>query len=547
MNSSELEKSHSEQRLPLQLSRITKRFPGIVANDSVDFTLEEGEIHTILGENGAGKSTLMNMIAGLYPADAGEMRVFGEQVNFTNPRQAIEKSIGMVFQHFMLVRNHTVAENIILGLPGVVKLKLKEVHQQIREISERYDLYVEPEKKIQELSVGEQQRVEIVKVLFRGARILILDEPTAVLTPQESEALYEIMEKMVNEKHSIIFITHKMKEVMALSHRITVLSRGKVMATLKKDETNPQELADLMISNLEAKDLVKVSEFLRDTTAEEKDGDGSVSQKQKKKFGNLTVALKDIHAVNDLGHPSLKGISLDIRTGEILGMAGVSGNGQPELTDVLSGLRSPTRGKYQFEDVPLNKPTVNEMINMGVGYIPEDRKRFGVSSGMSIAYNFLLRDFQNPQFCSRQLLKLSNIFDYGQKKMEEFDIRAPTEKTPVGLLSGGNMQKVILAREISRPLKLLLAAQPTRGLDIHATSFIREQICQARDRGLAVLWISEDLDELLMVADRIAVIFDGRIVGTLSHEEASVTLIGQMMTGMNKNGTEHVMEKREYA
>ncbi|MDP7605577.1 MAG: ABC transporter ATP-binding protein [SAR324 cluster bacterium] len=547
MNSSEIEKSHSEQRLPLQLSRITKSFPGIVANDSVDFTLEEGEIHTILGENGAGKSTLMNMIAGLYPADAGEMHVFGEQVNFTNPRQAIEKSIGMVFQHFMLVRNHTVAENIILGLPGVVKLKLKEVHQQIREISERYDLYVEPEKKIQELSVGEQQRVEIVKVLFRGARILILDEPTAVLTPQESEALYEIMEKMVNEKHSIIFITHKMKEVMALSHRITVLSRGKVMATLKKDETNPQELADLMISNLEAKDLVKVSEFLRDTTAEEKDGDGSVSQKQKKKFGNLTVALKDIHAVNDLGHPSLKGISLDIRTGEILGMAGVSGNGQPELTDVLSGLRSPKRGKYQFEDVPLNKPTVNEMIDMGVGYIPEDRKRFGVSSGMSIAYNFLLRDFQNPQFCSRQLLKLSNIFDYGQKKMEEFDIRAPTEKTPVGLLSGGNMQKVILAREISRPLKLLLAAQPTRGLDIHATSFIREQICQARDRGLAVLWISEDLDELLMVADRIAVIFDGRIVGTLSHEEASVTLIGQMMTGMNKNGTEHVMEKREYA
>ena len=509
--------------------------------------MEEGEIHTILGENGAGKSTLMNMIAGLYPADAGEMRVFGEQVNFTNPCQAIEKSIGMVFQHFMLVRNHTVAENIILGLPGVVKLKLKEVHQQIREISERYDLYVDPEKKIQELSVGEQQRVEIVKVLFKGARVLILDEPTAVLTPQESEALYEIMEKMVSEKHSIIFITHKMKEVMALSHRITVLSRGKVMATLKKDETNPQELADLMISNLEAKDLVKVSEFLWDTTVDEKKGEGSVSQKQKKKFGNLTVALRDIHAVNDLGYPALKGISLDIRAGEILGMAGVSGNGQPELTDVLSGLRSPTRGKYQFEDVPLNKPTVNEMIDMGVGYIPEDRKRFGVSSGMSIAYNFLLRDFQNPQFCSRQLLKLSNIFDYGQKKMQEFDIRAPTEKTPVGLLSGGNMQKVILAREISRPLKLLLAAQPTRGLDIHATSFICEQICQARDRGLAVLWISEDLDELLMVADRIAVIFDGCIVGTLSQEEASVNVIGQMMTGMNKNGTEHVMEKKEYA
>jgi len=241
--------------------------------------------------------------------------------------------------------------------------------------------------------------------------------------------------------------------------------------------------------------------------------------------------------LNDLGYPALKGISLDIRAGEILGMAGVSGNGQLELMDVLSGLRCPTRGKYQFENEFLNKPTVNEMINRGVGYIQEDRKRLGVSSGMSIAYNFLLRDFRNPQFCSGKLLKPSNISDYGRKKMQEFDIRAPTEKTNVGLLSGGNMQKVILAREISRPLKLLLASQPTRGLDIHATSFIRDQICQARDRGLAILWISEDLDELLVVADRIAVIMDGRIVGILSHEEASVSLIGQMMTGMNNNCT----------
>ena len=534
MNSYETEVPHSDKLLPLELNGITKRFPGIIANDSIDFTLEEGEIHSILGENGAGKSTLMNIIAGLYPPDNGEMQVFGEQVNFSNPRHAIEKNIGMVFQHFMLVRNHTVAENIILGLPGVLKLKLKEANQQIREISERYDLYVDPEKKIQELSVGEQQRVEIVKVLFRGARILILDEPTAVLTPQESEALYEIMEKMVNEKQSIIFITHKMKEVMALSHRISVLSRGKMMSTLEKDETSPKELADLMISNLEDENLVNVAEILRDTGVEE---NNIVSPREREKFGNLTVVLKDIHALNDLGYPALKGISLDIRAGEILGMAGVSGNGQPELTDVLSGLRYPTRGKYQFENEFLNKPTVNEMINRGVGYIPEDRKRLGVSSGMSIAYNFLLRDFGNPQFCSGKLLNPSNISDYGQKKMQEFDIRAPTEKTNVGLLSGGNMQKVILAREISRPLKLLLASQPTRGLDIHATSFIRDQICQARDRGLAILWISEDLDELLVVADRIAVIMDGRIVGILSHEEASVSLIGQMMTGMNNNCT----------
>ncbi|MED5435751.1 MAG: ABC transporter ATP-binding protein [SAR324 cluster bacterium] len=542
-----METPQKSPQLSLELRGITKKFPGIVANESVDFDLRESEIHTILGENGAGKSTLMNMIAGLFPADEGEMRVFGEKVNFTNPRQAIKKSIGMVFQHFMLVKNHTVAENIILGQPGMVRLNLKEVHQQIREISERYDLFVDPEKKIQQLSVGEQQRVEIVKVLFRGARILILDEPTAVLTPQESEALYEIMQRMTKEKHSIIFITHKMKEVMALSHRITVLSRGKVMATMQRKETNPQKLADLMIGNLEAQDVVKVSEFLRKTVVEESIEVDSESQKIQQKSGNLTVALKNIHAVNDLGHPALKGISFEIRSGEILGMAGVSGNGQPELTDVLSGLRPATQGTYQFEEGALINPTVNEMIERGIGYIPEDRKKYGVSSGMSIAYNFLLRDFRNPEFCSHQLLKQANIIDYGQKKMEEFDIRAPSAKSQVGLLSGGNMQKVILAREISRPLSLLLASQPPRGLDIHATSFIREQICRARDNGLAVLWISEDLDELLMVADRIAVIFDGRIVGILSQEEASVSLIGQMMTGMSSDGPENLLENNENA
>jgi len=499
--------------------------------------LREGEIHTILGENGAGKSTLMNIIAGLYPADAGEIRVFGELVNFTNPRKAIEKSIGMVFQHFMLVRNHTVAENIILGMPGLAALELKKVNQQIREISERYDLFVDPEKKIQELSVGEQQRVEIVKVLFRGARILILDEPTAVLTPQESKALYEIMQRMAAEKHSIIFITHKMKEVMALSHRITVLSRGKVMATLKREDTDPETLANLMIGSLGKKESLKVTELLKETELDKREKLQTGTEEKKQKFGKLTVALKDIHAVNDLGQPALKGVSLEIYAGEILGMAGVSGNGQPELADVLSGMRSPIQGSYHFEETPLEKPTVNEMIDRGVGYIPEDRKKFGISSGMSIAYNFLLRDFRNPKFISNQLLVLQNIFEYGNSKIKEFDIRAPSEKTPVGLLSGGNMQKVILAREISRSLKLLLASQPTRGLDIHSTSFIREQICQARDQGLAVLWISEDLDELLLVADRIAVIFDGRIVGILTQQEASISLIGQMMTGMENNNS----------
>jgi len=540
MKSTELEKISNSEVLPLELRGITKIFPGIVANDSIDFNLREGEIHSILGENGAGKSTLMNIIAGLYAQDSGEMLVFDKKVNFSNPKQAIDKGIGMVFQHFMLIKNHTVAENIILGMPGLFELNLNEVKRQIREISERYDLFVDPEKKIQELSVGEQQRVEIVKVLYRGARILILDEPTAVLTPQESEALYEIMQRMTSEKHSIIFITHKMKEVMALSHRITVLSRGKVMETLQKDETNPNKLAELMIGNLEMIDSEKAGEFLQRTINQEKNK-FKLDQKKKENVSE-TLSIKDIFASNDLGHLALKGISFSIQAGEILGMAGVSGNGQPELTDVLSGLRSISSGEYIFDGKLLENPTVNEMIGLGVGYIPEDRKKYGVSSGMSIAYNFLLRDFQNSEFFSLELLNNSNILDYTQKKIHEFDIRTASEKTPVGLLSGGNMQKVILAREISRSLKLLLASQPTRGLDIHATSFIREQICKARDHGLAVLWISEDLDELLSVSDRIAVIYDGRIIGIISQEEATVEGIGQLMTGMEDKKSNNLNE-----
>jgi len=348
------------------------------------------------------------------------------------------------------------------------------------------------------------------------------------------------MQRMTNEKHSIIFITHKMKEVMALSHRITVLSRGKVMETLQKSETNPDKLAELMISNLDMIDSEKASELLHRAINNEKDKLKSDQKKGKKV--NATLSIKDIYASNELGHQALKGISFDIKAGEILGMAGVSGNGQPELTDVLSGLLPVSSGEYFFEGKSLENPTVNEMIDLGVGYIPEDRKKYGVSGGMSIAYNFLLRDFQNSEFFSRELLKNSKILDYSQSKMLEFDIRASSEKTPVGLLSGGNMQKVILAREISRSLKLLLASQPTRGLDIHATSFIREQICKARDRGLAVLWISEDLDELLSVSDRIAVIFDGRIIGIISQEDASVEEIGQLMTGMEEKASGYLKE-----
>ncbi|MEE2717180.1 MAG: ABC transporter ATP-binding protein [SAR324 cluster bacterium] len=516
----------------LELRGITKRFPGVLANDGIDLDLHEGEIHTILGENGAGKSTLMSIIAGLYTPDEGELRMRGQAAQFSTPREAIAQGIGMVFQHFMLVRNHTVAENIILGLPGAAVLDLGKLHQEIQELSDRYDLHVDPERKIHELSVGEQQRVEIVKVLYRGARLLILDEPTAVLTPQESEALYRIMRNLTQQGHSILFISHKMKEVMALSDRITVLNQGRVMATLHRKDTSPEQLAAFMLGHTtDPATDVEAAELLRAEVVEEAAGEPAASEDTT--AHSTILELRDIHAVNDLGHPALKGISLELRENEILGMAGVSGNGQRELAEVLAGLRSYTSGTCLFEQTPLQRLNVEQMINRGVGYIPEDRKKFGVASGLTIAQNFLLRNFRNANFFwKRFLINRSALQRYGREKMEAFDVRAPSEKTRVGLLSGGNMQKVILARETSRDLRVLLACQPTRGLDIHATQFIRDEIGKARDRGLAVLWVSEDLDELLLMADRIAVIFDGHIVGTLARQEATVEQIGRMMTGM---------------
>lgn len=512
----------------LELQGITKAFPGVLANDHIDLDLRAGEIHTILGENGAGKSTLMSIIAGLYAPDEGEIRIHGKPVLFRNPRQAIEHGIGMVFQHFMLVRNHTVAENIILGQPGAQALDFRKVNQEIREISERYNLEVDPTRRVRDLSVGEQQRVEIIKVLYRGAQVLILDEPTAVLTPQESEALYRIMQRMSQEGQSLLFISHKMKEVMALSHRITVIHHGRLMTTLQREDTTPEALASWMMGNapkaqLDADEAVVLQEAQAEQVAQ---------QPTESEQGRTVVSLEAVHAVNDLGHPALKGVSLELRAGEVLGMAGVSGNGQRELAEVLCGLRPLTSGRFQFEGETLAPPEVNDLIQRGVGYIPEDRKKFGVASGMSIAENFLLRDFQNSQFFQNALLQHRAIQQYGHEKMGEFDVRAPSEKTRVGLLSGGNMQKVILARETSRPLKVLLACQPTRGLDIHATRFIRESIGAGREEGLAVLWISEDLDELMLLSDRIAVLFDGRIVGVLPRSDASVEQIGRMMTGM---------------
>ena len=520
-----------DKRVILSLSGISKQFPGVLANDGINFDLKEGEIHTILGENGAGKSTLMNIIDGIFPPDSGKISLFGHQVVFSNPRQAISHGIGMVFQHFMLIQNHSVAENIILGTGGLGQLKIDQVHRQINEICERYDLHVDPERKIRELSIGEQQRVEIIKVLYRGAKILILDEPTAVLTPQESEALYQIMQRLAEKNHSIIFISHKMKEVLDLSHRITVLNRGRSMGTFPREETNGEMLSNLMLGKNDPH--LTSGSGTTESGGSIPEGDFKTGRISSAKKGEEVVRLTDIYARNDRGNMVLNGLSFSLHQGEIVGVAGVSGNGQVELAEVLSGMRNFTRGSFTFLNEHLRKPNVVQMIKKGVGYIPEDRKSFGVSSGLSIAYNFMLRDLNNRKYFKHGMLQRNSVQEWGRNQMKKFDVRAPSEKINVGSLSGGNMQKVILARETSRQLRLLLACQSTRGLDIHATSFIRTQISKARERGLAVLWISEDLDELMMLADRIAVIFRGKFIRILKREEASMQLLGRLMTGVN--------------
>ena len=510
------------QPIVLELKNITKSFPGIIANDHINFDLKKGEIHTLLGENGAGKSTLMNIISGLYPADEGELIVNGEKTNFLNPKQAILAGIGMVHQHFMLIKNHTVAENIILGTPQNFHLSSKKIFKEITTISEEYGLYVDPSRKIQNLSVGEQQRVEILKVLYRGAQILILDEPTAVLSPQESESLFKILHKMVATGHSVIFISHKMKEVLAISDRITILSKGKILKTVQRDTTTAEALAKIMMGERKVFSVSsKDSQSKLDTKTQ-----STVRQ-------NTVIELKNLYADNKQGQPVLNNLSLEIKSGEILGLAGISGNGQSELAKVLGGLIPFKKGEYLFEGEALDKVSVAKMIKLGVGYIPEDRKRFGIAKGLSIGNNFLIRDYQNPYFYQNKVINWHKVYKYARKKMTEFDIRAPSEKTFIGKLSGGNIQKTILSREISRSIKFLLANQPIRGLDVNAAEDIRELILKAKESGLAILLISEDLDEILTISDRIAVIYNGKIQKIISRDEANIEEIGLIMTGIS--------------
>ena len=501
--------------LAVRMRGICKRFAGVVANDHVNLEVRAGEVHALLGENGAGKSTLMNILSGLYRADAGEIFIHGRRVDIRSPRRAIELGIGMVHQHFMLVEMHTVAENITLGLdrPRFL-LNLRQIEREIGQISERYGLQVDPRAYIWQLSVGEQQRVEILKMLYRGVDILILDEPTAVLTPQEADELFATLRQMASEGRSVIFISHKLDEVMHIADRITVLRGGKVAATLDRASTDKRQLARLMVGREVLFNLAKTP-F---------------------KPGEVVLEVRNVHALSDRGMPALKDVSFTIRRGEILGVAGVAGNGQRELAEVITGLRKVTRGEIIIRSQNMTNASPRKVIDEKVSHVPEDRLGMGLIPNLPVSDNAILKGYLHPPLSRGPFLDGVSIRSFVQKLIDSFDVATPSQDIPIKLLSGGNLQKTLLAREISVGPELMVAVHPTRGLDVGATEFVQRTLLKQRDDGLAILLISEDLDELLALSDRIAVMYGGQIRAIVNAAEADIAEIGLMMASKEPAG-----------
>jgi len=489
---------------------ITKRFPGVLANDHVDLEVQAGQVHALLGENGAGKTTLMNILSGLYRADEGEIYIGGRRADLQSPRDAIDLGIGMVHQHFMLVEPHTVAENVILGLntPRFF-LDMSRIERQIAEFSRQYGLQVDPQARIWQLSVGEQQRVEILKMLYRGVDILIMDEPTAVLTPQEVDELFTTLRRMADGGKVIIFISHKLDEVMAISDQITVLRGGRVVATVDTGQTTKEELARMMVGR---EVLFRVD-------------------KARVAPGEVVLEVRNLQSLNDMGLPALKDVSFAIRQGEILGIAGVAGNGQRELAEVVTGLRKATCGWVLITGCDLTNCSPRRVIRQQVSHVPEDRLGIGLVPNLAISDNIILKSYQGPPLAKGPFLDRSSITRFASRLIEAFSIVTPSQETPVKLLSGGNLQRTILAREISVGPRLMVAVHPTRGLDIGATESVRNLLLKQREDGAAILLISEDLDELLSISDRIAVMYEGRIMGVVDVEGADIEEIGLMMAG----------------
>ncbi|MBN1266753.1 MAG: ABC transporter ATP-binding protein [Anaerolineales bacterium] len=494
------------------LRNITKRFPGVLANDRINFEVKAGEIHTLLGENGAGKTTLMRVLYGLYRPDEGEILINGDPIQILSPNDSIHHGIGMVHQHFMLVPSLTVVENIALGLPSTkgVFLDLDLVNARVSELSSKYNLNVDPDALVWQLSVGEQQRVEILKALYRGADLFILDEPTAVLTPQEVDELFTILRQLCSEGHAIIFISHKLHEVLAISDRITILRDGAVVTTIPKGNTTREELAKLMVGR---EVLLRVI----DTPFE---------------IGESRLVLEDVHALGDKGLPAVRGVNLEVRAGEIVGIAGVSGNGQRELAEAISGLRPSTSGRIYLDQKDVTGKFPDSLIEDGLAYIPEERMRDGVIKAMTVEENLIIENHSKSPLSTGIFLNFKAIARYCDHLIRDFEIKTPSRNTPLGHLSGGNIQKLIMARELDRNPGVLIAAQPTRGVDIGSTEYIHRRLVEQRTAGTATLLISEDLDEVMNLSDRIAVMYEGRIMGIVSREEATIQDLGLMMAGV---------------
>ncbi len=498
----------------VRMVNIVKRFPGVVANDHITFEAARGEIHALLGENGAGKTTLMNILYGIYQADEGEIYVNGRRVHIHSPRDAINLGIGMVHQHFHLIPSHTVGENIVLGLPGNFFFPLERARKDIERMLEQYGLKVDIDAYVWQLSAGEKQRVEIAKALYRNARILILDEPTTMLTPAETEELFAALKHMAGEGRTIIFITHKLKEVIEVSDRVTVLRKGKVVGTARTSEVTISKLAEMMVGE----------QTLCETT---------LPPKEK---GQVVLEVKELCALNDKGLPALKKISFSIREGEIFGIAGVAGNGQKELVEVITGLRKATSGQVLLDGKDVTNLPPREIADLGVAHVPEERINMGLAPGMSVLDNLLLKLYRHPLFCRGFIIDYRKAVEFAENKINEFEIITPSKNTPAKFLSGGNIQRLILARETSGSPRLIVAAHPTYGLDIKATDYVRRQLIEQRNRGAAILLISEDLEEIMCMSDRIAVMFEGQLMGLMDAQEADIKKIGLMMAGV-KPGT----------
>ncbi|MCM3017180.1 ABC transporter ATP-binding protein [Priestia megaterium] len=495
----------------IEMLDIRKEFPGIVANDNITLQVKKGEIHALLGENGAGKSTLMNVLFGLYQPEKGQIRVNGQEVKITDPNVANDLGIGMVHQHFMLVQNFTVTENIILGNEPTRtgKINIKKAAQDIQELSNQYGLSVDPYAKIQDISVGMQQRVEILKTLYRGADILIFDEPTAALTPQEITELIQIMKKLIQEGKSIILITHKLKEIMSVCDRCTIIRKGVGVGTVNVQETNPDELAALMVGR-------EVHFKTEKKTATPKEA---------------VLTIKELVVEDSRGVEAVSSLNLSVRAGEIVGIAGVDGNGQTELIEAITGLRKINSGSITLKNQELSTLSTRKITESGIGHIPQDRHKHGLVLDYTIGENIGLQTYYQKPMSKSGILNYKEMYKKAKELIAEYDVRTPSEYTQARSLSGGNQQKAIIAREVDRSPELLIAAQPTRGLDVGAIEFIHKKLIEERDKGRAVLLVSLELDEVINLSDRIAVIYEGKIVDIVDPKETNEQELGLLMAG----------------